>query len=479
MSPKLEGIDKERIAQRDATTSSYARFGEIGNTGIQKYGGTIYEEFLTALEMPACLKVYKEMSMNDPTIGAILYVAEQLIRRIKWPIVAGGTKPIDIELKNFIEECKYDMSTTWIETITEILSYFVYGWSWHEIVYKIRRGSSRNSNYSSKYSDGKIGWRKLPGRSQDSWQDWKFKEDSDELIAFEQMTTIDSSVHVIPIEKSLLFRTRADRGNPEGKSLLRNAYRPWFFKKHVEEIEAIGIERALAGLPVLQPPEGTNLWNPNNPDSVSLKTHAEKVVSNVRRDKNEGLVLPFGWTFSLVASSGRSQFDTNAIVNRYDQRIAIVLLADLVLLGAEKVGSFALSEVKKSLLAYALEAQTQAIATVFNKFAIPRLIDLNGFKGFTDYPKMVPEDIELPDLRNFAEFIDILSQIAPAVFKDPAVVAYLRQVGGMPESKEPESASIIPKETNNKVNENNKVNDDEEEEEEENNKGDDENALQQ
>jgi len=444
MAEELQGVNIEK--QRRVNASFGASFSEIGSTGLERYGGTIYEEFLTALEMPACLKVYKEMSMNDATIGAILFVAEQLIKRIHWPVVAGGTKPIDIEIKEFVETCKDDMSVTWNDIITEILSYFVYGWSWHEIVYKLRRGDSRNPKFKSKHTDGRIGWRKLPGRSQDSWHSWKFEDDGDELTALEQLTVTSGKTNIIPISKSLLFRTRADRGNPEGRSLLRNAYRSWFFKKHIEEIEAIGIERDLAGLPVLQPPEGINIWDPRNPEAVSLKAVSEKIVSNIRRDKNDGLVIPFGWVFTLVTAGGRGKFDTNAILNRYDQRIAIVLLADLVLLGAEKVGSFALSEVKKSLLAYALEAQTQAIATVFNSYAIPRLIDLNGFKGFTDYPKLVPDDIELPDLKNFAEFIDVLAQIAPKVFDDPAVIAYLRQVGGMPESKEDESGDVIPKE---------------------------------
>jgi hypothetical protein len=40
---------------------------------------------------------------------------------------------------------------------------------------------------------------------------------------------------VIPIEKSLLFRTSIAKGNPEGVSLLRTAYRSWYFKKRLEE----------------------------------------------------------------------------------------------------------------------------------------------------------------------------------------------------------------------------------------------------
>ena len=36
----------------------------------------------------------------------------------------------------FVESCMEDMSHTWDEMISEILSMLVYGWSRHEVVYK-------------------------------------------------------------------------------------------------------------------------------------------------------------------------------------------------------------------------------------------------------------------------------------------------------------------------------------------------------
>ena len=43
----------------------------------------------------------------------------------------------------------------------------------------------------------------------------------------------------IPIEKVINFRTTAERGNPEGRSILRAMYKPWYFKNNLEEVEAI------------------------------------------------------------------------------------------------------------------------------------------------------------------------------------------------------------------------------------------------
>jgi hypothetical protein len=60
---------------------------------------------------------------------------------------------------------------------------------------------------------------------------------------------------VMPIEKLAAVPAPGQyKGNPEGQSMLRTAYRPWFFKKRLEEFEAIGVERDLAGLPVAKVP---------------------------------------------------------------------------------------------------------------------------------------------------------------------------------------------------------------------------------
>lgn len=423
------------MPDQDLSRTTAANFTEVGISGLERYGADVYEEFLPALRGHRGMKVFKEMSMNDPTIGAILFVAEQLIRRVTWGIEAGGSSRVDKEAKEFLASCMEDMSATWADTIAEILSYFVYGWSWHEIVYKRRLGESRNPTTNSQYNDGRIGWRKLAGRSQMTLYGWKFQKDGG-IIAMEQKAPPDFTIRTIPLEKSLLFRSRADKNNPEGRSLLRNAYRPWYFKKHIEEIEGIGIERDLAGLPVLIPPDGLDIWEELNPDMVRMKTKAEKLIRNIRRDQSEGVVLPFGWELKLLSTGSRRQFDTNAILNRYDQRIAITMLADIVLLGADKVGSFALADAKKGLMAAAIDAQLHGIAEVFNRYAIPRLFAVNSFPGLKQLPKLLPDTVVAPDLVQLAAFISDLAGHDVFAGKEADLENHLRRLAGLPKRAE-------------------------------------------
>ena len=189
----------------------------------------------------------------------------------------------------------------------------------------------------------------------------------------------------------MLFRTESAKDNPEGRSILRNAYRPWYFKRRIQEIEAIGVERDLAGLPVFHAPNGIDIWDVNDPEMVNTHASLLKMVKNIRRDEYEGLVLPYGYEFELVSTGGTRQFDTNAIINRYDTKIAQTVLADFIMLGHEKVGSFALSSDKTELFSVAISSFLDIICETFNSQGIPSLIDINGsyFEGITDYPKMI------------------------------------------------------------------------------------------
>lgn len=405
-------------------------FKQLGTTGLKRYGPYVYEEFLPELRWPYAGKIYQEMADNDPVIGAILYLAEMLIRGTSWSVEPASTSEADVEAANFLKSCMDDMDMSWANTISEILSMLTYGFSFHEIVYKVRRGPNETSSkYKSKYTDGRIGWRRLPIRAQTSLHEWTFNKEGD-VTAFVQMAEPDFKIVSIPMSKGLLFRTRISRDNPEGKSLLRNAYRPWFFKKHFEEIEGIGIERDLAGFPVLKAPQDLDLWNEEDERMVALRARAEELVASVRRDSEEGILLPYGWELNLLSSGSSRQINIGETIDRYDNRIAITMLSDIILIGNNKAGSFALADTKQSMLAAALQAQLQNIADVFNNKAVPDLFNYNCFPDITDFPKIVPGQIQTPSLKELAL---VLRAMGLNIAGDMKLQNYLRHILGMPD----------------------------------------------
>ena len=417
---------------------------EIGKIGQYRWGGLFSEEFLKELQGHRGIRIYKEMSENDDIIGAILFAIEMLIRQAHWRVQPAGDEPIDNEAAEFVESCMDDMQSTWTDTISEILSFLTYGWSAHEIVYKRRMGRRKDHRLNSKYDDGLIGWMKLPIRSQDSLYQWEYDE-NDNLVGMTQMPAPSYKQYTIPIDKLLLFRTKSRKDNPEGRSILRNCFRDWYFKKRIQEIEGIGIERDLAGFPVLIAPEGVDIWNGEDPDMVRLKNLGEGLVRNIRRDSSEGIVMPQGWKLELLASGSKRNFDTNQVIERYDSRIAMTVLADFVLMGHQQVGSFALSSNKTELFSMAIGSYLDAICQVFNSKAIPQLIDINEgkFAGITDYPKLAHGDIESQDLSQLGDYIQKMTGVG-LITPDPELEDYLREQAGLPEKTSDNTAEIAP-----------------------------------
>ncbi|MGN0998655.1 MAG: hypothetical protein ACI4PO_03785 [Faecousia sp.] len=423
-------------------TNELGRIGQLRD-GYAGMSSRFMEEFLPELQGIRGVHAYTEMADNDATVGAILFAIEMLMRNVEFHIEPGGDTAKDKEAAEFVEGCMYDMERTWPDTLSEILSFLTYGWSYHEIVYKRRVGKTNSPITNSKYSDGLIGWRKLPIRAQDTLDGWEYKEDTDDLIGMTQCPPPKYDRITIPIEKALHFRTRSRKDNPEGRSILRTAYRAYYFKKRLEEIEGYGMERDLAGFPVLYSPADMDIWDEDDPEMVAMRAQAEAIVSRIRRDALEGVVLKggydqgTGWKLELLASSGKRQFDTNVIIDRYDKRIATSVLADFVMLGQQQVGSFALADSKTKIFALAIGTYLDVICEVFNNQGIPRLIDINGehFKGITDYPQMVHGDIEEQDLAQFTTFIKEMVG-AGILVPDEQLEDEVRRVGHLPERVE-------------------------------------------
>lgn len=419
----------------------------LGSTGLRQFGGFIADEHLAELEGPAGANTYRQMGDNDGLCSGILFVFDKLLRKVTWNVQEASSAGFDKEAADFGASCLHDMSQPLTDIMSEIGSFAQYGYSVHEIVYKRRAGNSPHKAFRSKYRDGRIGWRGLPIRSQDTIQRWHF-DPSGDILGFDQSAPPRFEKVTIPICKCLHFRTQTHKNNPEGRSIFRGAYQNYYTKRQVSFFESVGIERDLAGIAVGRCPERIMDAKAGPAEKAQYQSMVD-MVTNLRRNTFEGICLPstidptgtgYEWDIKLLTSGGTRQINVDAVIQRLDQRIAMSVMADFLLMGqtSSSTGSFAMHTDKSQLFILALESMLDTMAATMTQ-GLERLIKLNGMR-VSDYPQITHTKIQQPDVASLADSLSKLSQSGMPIFPNPALERFIHEAAGLPPPLELEGA---------------------------------------
>ena len=353
------------------------------------------------------LTEFAKMAANDPVCGAVLLAITQIFKTIHWETV---NDPDDI-LKQSLTDAG------WLDNMSDILSALIFGHSVMEVT------------LTDKDEDGKVHWRNMHFRPQTTIADWKH----DKYGVLEAIVQDIGEGDQVDIKaaKCLVFHVAKTQSNPRGKSLFRNAYRDWYYKTNIEKIEAIGIERDLTGLAVLQAPEDEELQDEQGKLN-KVGQWAWQLVRNVKRNEQEGLVLPAGWEFSLIGSPGQRQFDLNDVINRYSSNMALSMLSQFLVLGVtNSSGSFALAKEQSNLFHSAIEGIALGIANVVNSQFIGGKA-LQIFNNLKDQPTLKPVGVERVDLNDLASFLGRLLKYN-IITPDDKLEEFLRDRVALPE----------------------------------------------
>lgn len=449
-------IESRQSPYRDGGTGMFPAmmsgmtFADVGSSGLRAFSGWVREEFLPQLVGQQGARVYREMTDNSPTVGAVLFAIMQSIRKVEWRVEPASDKPEAQEMADFADSLRYDMSGTWEDFIIEALSMLSYGYAPHEIIYKARLGNDPpvldgKPLPKSKFNDGRIGVRRLPLRGQDTVIKW-FLEPSGGIRGLTQQPYVGTLVD-LPIEKLLLFRPQMHKGNPEGRSILRNSWRPYQFIRRLEEQEAIMVER-FGGLPTLYVPnsllEGAAAQDANS--LLALATY-KKIITNVRIDEQMGVILPSDtymgqngpsnvrmYEFELKTPTGRSSgaLNTDVIIARYKLDIMTSVMADFLTLGHSSRGTQSLSLSKVDMFFQAIEGWVNGIAAVLNRHLLPRIWRLNALDPAL-MPEYVPDLAQRIDLDSLGNYVLHLAQGGMTMFPDQDLENFLRDAAGMPD----------------------------------------------
>lgn len=412
----------------------------LGVAGDNTSNGQIRaDEFLPELRGRKAIKKFREMRDNDSTIGAVMYAVEQILRDVTLEVKAANDTPAAKVEKEFVESVLNDMEHSLDDHIAESLAHLSYGFAWFEVVYKRRVGPTQTSyKKRSKYTDGRIGVHKIASRAPWTINRFDVDQKTGEVLGIEQSSGFNSK-NYIPATKSLYYRTTSLNGDPSGRSILRNAYTSYEYLNNLQAIEAIAVERELAGIPVARIP-AEYLGPDASPAQAQFVNNLKQILRDVKFNEQGYIITPSDTYMDkdgsptnirlvdveLMASNGKRNIDIDPIVRRYQHDIARSVLSEFLLLGSQG-GSYALSKSKTDLFLRALESYIQAIVDVLNKQLVERLWELNGLP-YDLMPTIVAGDVAPHDLKEIASFLRNLNGANIDVSTHPEVIQDLMNI---------------------------------------------------
>jgi hypothetical protein len=411
-----------------STTSDHIRLGqfdELGATGSVFLSGIlVQEEYNTDLVGEKALRTYDKMYRSDSQIGALFSVLTLPLLQAKWEIVPASESVFDKRVAQHVQDNLFGgMRQTWAKHLEFALrGQLRDGFAVEEIVYELG-------------PDGLIRIKKLaPRLSKTIYR--TYPNDDDELDRVMQRVWVPNEdgiggeyeYPVIPGSR-LLWHTFRQEGNDFfGISVLRQAYKNWFFKDAFLKIAAVAAERMAVGVPIFKEPQ-----NPQKSD----RDRAAQVLQSLHAYQKTYVLEPFGWEFRFETPNSSKAMNLLPLVEYHDLQMARSALAQF--LNLDDGGSFAMMKDISSFFLQAEHALARDEEDLHNAKLIRPLVDLN-FR-VDRYPTLKCTGIDKRSLDGALQGIAQMFQ-AGAITKTPSTENAIRSMIDLPDLDEKELEAL-------------------------------------
>ena len=380
---------------------------EIGSSRPSPWTSFTRDEYNPLLRGLRGLEQWDRMRKGDGTVRGTL-------RLIKTPVFAGRwfmsskadddlqAKQAEWVWKNLTEY----MSISWTQVLVEALLMTDFGYYMFEKVWEKRvvDGELREvlTKLAPRHPMDVESWRTdINGGPVGVWMHCEVTDEYPEGKVF------------IPIEKLLVFTFDREAGNIEGISVLRSAYKHWYFKEQLYKIDAIQKERHGIGIPVIELPLGFG---------DDDKTAAENLASNIRTNERAHVVLPPSWKLYMLKLEGQP-VDCLPSIEHHNEAIRENILVNFL-------GDAAMKDAVDIYL-----KASRVVADIFrdtvNLYLVPQMIGYN-WPGTEHYPKLKYRRIgETADWRTLSFAIRNFIG-AGVIIPDEVLEAHIREEMDLP-----------------------------------------------
>jgi hypothetical protein len=221
--------------------------GEIQVGGETLYRRSRLTDYRADLSGQLAIDQYREMK-NDAVVRTTLKMAKTPVISARWFVEPASNEQIDLDVADFIDKnLNLWLNVSFHEFLIQVLTMLDYGVAAFEKVFDTIDWTPP----SGATPETKIYWRKFAPRAVDSIQEFVYDDfGGPESIRIGTETGEEDL-------KALIFTYDKEAGDLWGRSVLRSAYKHWFYKEQLYKIDAIQKERHGIGIPIIVlPPNG-------------------------------------------------------------------------------------------------------------------------------------------------------------------------------------------------------------------------------
>jgi hypothetical protein len=395
---------------------------ELGYTSMSPWTAWTRDEMIPELRDKLGIRKWYDMKRNDGAIRGSLRLLKTPIQAAHWFLEPASDSTRDTNIAKFVEKCLFDdMNVDWSQVLDDVLLMFEYGYMVFEKVYKFENDFDPSS---------KVIFQKLAPRHPLDIREWIFDDQGgpagiimEPFVPYGNQFGIGSprgSLGIeanlgqfIPVRKLVIFSLEPEAGDLRGISVLRSAYKHWYYKDTLYKIDAIQKERHGIGVPVIKLPPGF---------STDDKNLADQLGRNLRTNDRAHIVIPANWEILFAKLEGQPVSCIESI-DHHNSQIKTNILAPFM-------DEASPGETSMDMFFKSTRYLANGIANIFNKHVIRQLVDLNFKRG--EYPKLRARRIgEWNDLRTLSFAIRNFVG-AGLVTPDDTLEASLREESDLP-----------------------------------------------
>jgi hypothetical protein len=215
----------------------------------------------------------------------------------------------------------------------------------------------------------------------------------------------------IPGERLCVFTLDREGDNIEGISMLRSAYKHYWYKDLIYHLDGVRLDRYGVGIPTAE-------LSPEAALSEDDKDELEVVLKDLRANERVFLIAPPGVRYRILGpeAGGGASVTAAPIIEHHNTMIARNILAGFMTMGTDPKGTLGFGSRLADLFVSSLYGVSSGIAGDLKRSVIKPLCDLNFDMTNRQYPSIEVRDLEGADIDRL---MAVLAQGASAQLLTP------------------------------------------------------------